>query len=131
MEGRTRGKVGGRNVHRKLPETGWHHRARGWHSGLLHRDAGVGGVTEDRMMAAMKLTLSHSHLEQAKAMRDRAATRTLSRDAADIIWFQIHAHEAAAKSLIASAEEDRKSTRLNSSHYCASRMPSSAGKKKI
>src|SRR3546814_8572797 len=25
---------------------------------------------------------------------------------------------------------DRKSTRLNSSHYCASRMPSSAGKKK-
>src|SRR3546814_20543072 len=24
------------------------------------------------------------------------------------------------------AEEDRKSTRLNSSHYCASRMPSSA-----
>src|SRR3546814_3585075 len=28
------------------------------------------------------------------------------------------------------AEEDRKSTRLNSSHYCASRMPSSAGKKK-
>src|SRR3546814_10686535 len=24
---------------------------------------------------------------------------------------------------------DRKSTRLNSSHYCASRMPSSAGKK--
>src|SRR3546814_11432675 len=81
MEGRTRGKVGGRNVHRKLPETGWHHRARGWHSGLLHRDAGVGGVTEDRMMAAMKLTLSHSHLEQAKAMRDRAAPRTLSRDA--------------------------------------------------
>src|SRR3546814_7987716 len=54
MEGRTRGKVGGRNVHRKLPETGWHHRARGWHSGLLHRDAGVGGVTEDRMMADRK-----------------------------------------------------------------------------
>src|SRR3546814_9093016 len=26
--------------------------------------------------------------------------------------------------------EDRKSPRLNSSHYCASRMPSSAGKKK-
>src|SRR3546814_936607 len=27
-------------------------------------------------------------------------------------------------------EADRKSTRLNSSHYCASRMPSSARKKK-
>src|SRR3546814_8193326 len=27
--------------------------------------------------------------------------------------------------------EDRKSTRLNSSHYCASRMPSSACKKKM
>src|SRR3546814_4570144 len=26
--------------------------------------------------------------------------------------------------------EDRKSTRLNSSHYCANSMPSSAGKKK-
>ena len=58
------------------------------------------------MIAAMKLTLSHSHLEQAKAMRDRAATRTLSRDAADIIWFQIHALEAAAESLVASAAED-------------------------
>src|SRR3546814_10591048 len=28
-------------------------------------------------------------------------------------------------------EQDRKSTRLNSSHQCATRMPSSAGKKKI
>src|SRR3546814_7179875 len=28
------------------------------------------------------------------------------------------------------AREDRKSTRLNSSHYCASHMPSSAGKTK-
>src|SRR3546814_6409446 len=28
-------------------------------------------------------------------------------------------------------DTDRKSTRLNSSHYCASRMPSSAIKKKI
>src|SRR3546814_5148293 len=28
------------------------------------------------------------------------------------------------------AGSDRKSTRLNSSHYCASRMPSSPGKKK-
>src|SRR3546814_1291314 len=27
--------------------------------------------------------------------------------------------------------DDRKSTRLNSSHYCAARMPSSARKKKI
>src|SRR3546814_6615551 len=30
----------------------------------------------------------------------------------------------------ASGERDRKSTRLNSSHYCASRMPSSAWTKK-
>src|SRR3546814_10465205 len=35
---------------------------------------------------------------------------------------QYHPHEK---------EPDRKSTRLNSSHYCASRMPSSACKKKI
>src|SRR3546814_6226733 len=28
--------------------------------------------------------------------------------------------------LLAGVERDRKSTRLNSSHYCASRMPSSA-----
>src|SRR3546814_12692606 len=33
--------------------------------------------------------------------------------------------EAAAAAL-AKARKDRKSTRLNSSHYCASRMPSSA-----
>src|SRR3546814_4461529 len=65
MEGRTRGKVGGRNVHRKLPETGWHHRARGWHSGLLHRDAGVGGVTEDRMMAAMR---SEEHTSELQSL---------------------------------------------------------------
>ena len=63
-------------------------------------------MTDDRIMSAMKLVMVHSHLEQAKSMRDRAETRTLSRDAADVIWFQIHAHEAAAKSLIASAEED-------------------------
>src|SRR3546814_8625050 len=31
---------------------------------------------------------------------------------------------------LALENRDRKSTRLNSSHYCASRMPSSAGKKK-
>src|SRR3546814_2794677 len=38
-------------------------------------------------------------------------------------WKAAFAH---TKSLL----EDRKSTRLNSSHYCASRMPSSALKKK-
>src|SRR3546814_4981498 len=33
---------------------------------------------------------------------------------------------ADARQQIAKRQEDRKSTRLNSSHYCASRMPSSA-----
>src|SRR3546814_2014366 len=33
---------------------------------------------------------------------------------------------AAAVAALLAAEADRKSTRLNSSHYCASRMPSSA-----
>jgi hypothetical protein len=52
--------------------------------------------------------MANSHLAQAKAMRARAEFRKLSRDAADVIWFQIHAHEAAAKELIESAIEDSK-----------------------
>src|SRR3546814_7940095 len=41
------------------------------------------------------------------------------------------AHEAGDLELQATARgEDRKSTRLNSSHSCATRMPSSASKKK-
>src|SRR3546814_1020483 len=39
--------------------------------------------------------------------------------------------KANPEKLKASGTGDRKSTRLNSSHYCASRMPSSDGKKKI
>src|SRR3546814_8926274 len=39
--------------------------------------------------------------------------------------------EAPGDSAVFVDEGDRKSTRLNSSHYCAYRMPYSAGKKKI
>src|SRR3546814_962351 len=50
----------------------------------------------------------------------------------------IHIHQVAPEHLVRDCEvecfvdmqEDRKSTRLNSSHYCASRMPYSDWKKK-
>src|SRR3546814_1931176 len=44
--------------------------------------------------------------------------------------FNIYADPHAAQVVFASGVKDRKSTRLNSSHSCASRMPSSACKKK-
>src|SRR3546814_3795051 len=45
------------------------------------------------------------------------------------VAFVVLTEEADAESVRADCK-DRKSTRLNSSHYCASRMPSSAWKKK-
>src|SRR3546814_7275908 len=49
-----------------------------------------------------------------------------------IITIYVAAHEgetiAGADVVVAAEKVDRKSTRLNSSHYCASRMPSSACK---
>src|SRR3546814_8850594 len=41
----------------------------------------------------------------------------------------VNVHEVAADEMILDVGPDRKSTRLNSSHYCAHRMPSSACKK--
>lgn len=58
------------------------------------------------MMAAIKGVLAHSHIAMSAALRERAGFRKLSGDAAEIVWFNIHAHEAAAKELLRSAQED-------------------------
>src|SRR3546814_10502850 len=55
--------------------------------------------------------------------------RVLLEEAAGITGLHSRRHEAELR-LRAAEAKDRKSTRLNSSHTCASRMPSSACKKK-
>lgn len=58
---------------------------------------------DDRIMAAMKAVIAHSHIAQAKMLRERATMRSISRDAGEVLWAIIHAHEAAAHELVESA----------------------------
>src|SRR3546814_6426311 len=65
--------------------------------------------------------------ERARALADRH----FGVGADQLLLVENPAHpEADFRYRIFNADGDRKSTRLNSSHSCAPRMPSSAGKKK-
>src|SRR3546814_5043166 len=98
------------------------------------------GVDQDALVAAL------NEQQIASAFLDVTTPEPLPAD--DPLWSLDNAHitmhlsgRAQDKMFVRSAQRflenlgrwkkgDRKSTRLNSSHYCASRMPSSAWKKK-
>src|SRR3546814_5370829 len=66
-------------------------------------------------------SLNRIELKQMRRQYPAEGTRMMPVDVAKV---------AEAMGCHAPSVEDRKSTRLNSSHYCASRMPSSASKTK-
>src|SRR3546814_6445006 len=69
-----------------------------------------------------------------ETMRQRILLRKVSSRPVDVGLIRnlglLPIEEAGLHARIKQAQADRKSTRLNSSHYCATRMPSSACKKK-
>src|SRR3546814_5343118 len=83
---------------------------------------GVGGIDDNRVIVAA-------------AIQCRASRRTADDDIAigranGILDADISVTGAPCAGLQVDGHADRKSTRLNSSHYCASRMPSSASNNK-
>lgn len=72
----------------------------------MHGNAGAGELNENQMLAAMHAALAHSHLAMAEALRIRADVRPFSRDAYDILWAQIFAHQTAAAELLKAAQQE-------------------------
>src|SRR3546814_1651548 len=81
----------------------------------------------------------HVELAGGEIIQEEQRLGALDHEVVDAHGDEVDAHRGVAAGLDRHHElgadpvgggEDRKSTRLNSSHQCASRMPSSAGKKK-
>src|SRR3546814_8058491 len=68
-------------------------------------------------------------LEQASRVADKVATHAASRHLENIRQSVEGLQSGDVHQAVEPTSIDRKSTRLNSSHYCASGMPSSARKK--
>src|SRR3546814_10889710 len=74
--------------------------------------------------ARSALNLAAINREKAATLAKNGYKSQTALDEAENTWRTARANVAAME------QQDRKSTRLNSSHECASRMPSSARKKK-
>src|SRR3546814_7495319 len=88
------------------------------------RDDAIGRRTEPRI----EIVLAQG-VERKKYEGDRHHRRRQQRGAAEAgheVVQELKEKEGGDEEVKPLGHEDRKSTRLNSSHYCASRMPSSA-----
>src|SRR3546814_1624474 len=84
----------------------------------------------DSRIAAAKQRLESEMAAFRQAMGVQSGIVENVRDDAETLKAIVDRSQGAEGGLQAAQATDRKSTRLNSSHYCASRMPSSARTKK-
>src|SRR3546814_4556736 len=105
-----------------------------WSSDVCSSDLRIGTRIGERADAARDAGIVHEHRDWAKLVLDRIEQARNGIRLADVLpnckraasSALDFAHKGPCGGLVRPVGEDRKSTRLNSSHYCASRMPSSA-----
>src|SRR3546814_7148522 len=117
-------------------KTAYEMRISDWSSDVCSSDL-IDGHLGEALIADAQKSISAHQLQHAAAVDGRVAAAELAAGNLEVAEniASIHANQAAAGDVqralaavaLADADaRDRKSTRLNSSHYCATRMPSAA-----